>query len=89
MSRVAFGVTKESKSSSDYMASKKKIKCYRSKPVQDIQINTNNLNVNLITKLDLENIEVIDADKKIDPNGSLFGNTPCEKQNYLRYLVAL
>ncbi len=87
MSR-AFGVTKESKSSSDYIASKKKVKCYQSRPVYRTEQNTNNLNVNLITKLDLAYIEVVNESGTIDPNGSLFGEKPCEKQNYLRYLVA-
>jgi hypothetical protein len=87
MSR-AFGVTKESKSSSDYIASKQKVKCYQFKPIYKEESNTNNLNVNLITKLDLEFIQIVNETGTIDPNGSLFGNTPCEKQNYLRYLVA-
>ncbi len=88
MSR-AFGVTKESKSSSDYIAHKTKTKCYQSKPVYRTEQNTNNLSVNLITKLDLSFIEVIDENGNIDPNGTLFGEKPCEKQNYLCYLVAL
>ena len=83
----AFGVTKESKSSSEYLANKKKIKCYQYKPVYKTEQNTNNLGVNLITKLDLEFVQVIDG--TIDPNGTLFGEKPCEKQNYMRYLVAL
>ena len=87
MSR-AFGVTNESKTSSDYIASKKKVKCYQYKPVYKNEQNTNNLNVNLITKLDLAFIEVVNENGLIDPNGTLFGNKPCEKQNYLRYLVA-
>jgi hypothetical protein len=88
MSR-AFGVTKESKSSSDYLANKRKVKCYQSKPVYRTEQNSNNLNVNLITKLDLAFIEVIDDNGNIDPNGTLFGTKPCEKQNYLRFLIAL
>ena len=87
MSR-AFGVTKESKSSSDYIANKKKIQCYQYKPVYRTEQNTNNLNVNLITKLDLAFIDVVDGNGSIDPNGTLFGVKPCEKQNYMRYLVA-
>ncbi len=87
MSR-AFGVAKESKSSSDYIATKTRTKCYQCRPVYRTEQNTNNLNVNLITKLDLSFIEVVDGNGTIDPNGSLFGNTPCEKQNYLRFLVA-
>ncbi len=88
MSR-AFGVTKESKSSSEYLATKQKIKCYQCKPVYRTEQNTNNLSVNLITKLDLEFIEIVNENGNIDPNGTLFGNKPCEKQEYLRYLVAL
>lgn len=88
MSR-AFGVTKESKSSSDYIANKKSRKCYQCRPVYKTEQNTNNLGVNLITKLDLEFIQVIDGNGNIDPNGTLFGEKPCEKQNYMRYLVAL
>ena len=87
MSR-AFGVTKESKSSSDYIATKTRTKCYQCRPVYRTEQNTNNLNVNLITKLDLAYIEVVDENGTIDPNGTLFGNIPCEKQNYLRYLIA-
>lgn len=44
--------------------------------------------MSLITKLDLAFIEVVDENGNIDPNGTLFGDKPCEKQNYLRYLVA-
>ncbi len=87
MSR-AFGVTKESKSSSDYLATKKKTNCYQCRPVYRTEQNTNNLNVNLITKLDLEFIVVVNETGTIDPNGSLFGEIPCGKQKYLRYLVA-
>jgi hypothetical protein len=89
MSRVAFGVTKESKSSSDYLVSKKKVKCYQSKPLHKNEYYTNRLAVNLITKLDLAFIEVVDDNGNIDPNGSMFGNKPCEKHNYLRFLIAL
>ena len=85
----AFGVTKESKTSSDYLAHKKKIKCYQYKPVYRNEQNANNLSVNLITKLDLAFIQVIDENGNIDLNGTLFGNRPCEKQDYLRYLVGL
>jgi len=87
MSRIAFGVRNEPKTASEYIASK--IKCHQSKPYTISHINTNNLNVNLITKLDLANIEVVGSNKlHIDPNGTLFGSRPHEKQNYLRYLVA-
>ena len=84
---TAFGVTKESKSSSEYIASKTKMKCQSCKPVYKNEQNTNNLNVNLITKLDLAFIEVVNGSGKLDPNGSLFGDKPCQTHNYLRYLV--
>lgn len=87
MSR-AFGVTKESKSSSDYIANKKKTKCYQCRPVYRNEQTTNNLAVNLITKLDLAFIQIVNETGTIDPNGSLFGEKPCDKHNYLRYLVA-
>ena len=87
MSR-AFGVTKESKSSSEYIANKTNMKCYQCKPVSSNEQNTNHLNVNLITKLDLAFIEVVNENGKLDPNGSLFGEKPCQTHNYLRYLVA-
>lgn len=81
MSR-AFGVTNESKSSSDYTASKTRMK------LQPVYKNEQNLNVNLITKLDLEFVKVINENGKLDPSESLFGDKPCQTQNYLRYLVA-
>ena len=73
-----------------------------------LPFNKNNLNINLVTKLDLSNVCVIQnthdnscADNGIvycdipnfynkyliDPNGSLFGNTPCGENNFLNYLV--
>jgi hypothetical protein len=88
MSR-AFRVTKESKTASEYLAIKTKTKCHQCKPVYRNEQNANNLSVNLITKLDLAYIEVVNGNGTIDPNGSLFGNRPCETQDYLRYLVAL
>lgn len=61
-----------------------------------------NLNMNLFTKLDLNDVKVIEDSlfphsktitatnfyKRyiIDPNGDLFGNTPCGYNNYLLFL---
>ena len=72
MSR-AFGVFKEPKSCSEHLSN-------RCRPIQPNPIN---LNVNLITKLDLSFIEVVDANGRVDPNGTLFRGC----KNYLRYLV--
>jgi hypothetical protein len=67
--------------------------------------NKANLAINLLTKLDLENICVIQnsitkdcptnidttaipfIDYTVDPNGSLFGNTPCGVLNYTSYMI--
>ena len=60
-------------------------------------VNTSNLNINLITKLNLENVNVLEPVKMnvnsvpylyytSDPLGELFGNTPCGYNNYLNYL---
>jgi hypothetical protein len=75
-------------------------------------INSGNLEYNLITRLDLSGVVVIESNKCpgeyispaiisncecdcivpylnyiIDPNGSLFGNTMCGRNNYREYLV--
>jgi hypothetical protein len=60
-------------------------------------VDPTNLNVNLITKLNLTNINVIQPVDvslnvipflyyDIDPSGQLFGNTTCGINNYLNYL---
>lgn len=60
-------------------------------------VNKTNLNVNLITKLNLENVNVLQPQDMslnaipytyytVDPDGELFGNTPCGYNNYLNYL---
>jgi hypothetical protein len=56
--------------------------------------NKTNLNRNLITKLNLSNVNVIDkiplSDPylayNIDPDGELFGNSVCGLNNYNNYL---
>ena len=59
-------------------------------------LSPNNLNVNLITKLNLNEVNVVQPVNasfnltpylyyNIDPNGKLFGNTPCGRNNYLNY----
>jgi len=60
-------------------------------------VNTANLNINLITKLNLNDVTVItpttmDSTETnpylvytIDPSGSLFGNTICGENNYINY----
>ena len=40
------------------------------------------LNTNLFTKMNLENVTVINAGGVIDPNGVLFGNTECGINNF-------
>lgn len=82
---------------------------YISKTVPNYIFNKTNLNVNLISKLDLKNVEVISNNLtgqnptpiilrpsnnipyynnyKIDPNGILFGNTPCGINNYENFMV--
>jgi len=58
-------------------------------------INTSNLNINLITKLNLTHVNVYKAIDignppyvyyNVDPNGELFGNTTCGINNFLNYL---
>jgi hypothetical protein len=60
-------------------------------------VNTTNLNINLITKLNLTDVNVLQpVDMSlnatpytyytIDPSGELFGNTPCGYNNYLNFL---
>jgi len=59
--------------------------------------NKANLAVDLITKLDIQGIPVITAkypnqcktvlNYTIDPDGLLFGNSPCGLTNYTQYLV--
>jgi len=59
--------------------------------------NKANLNINLLTKLNLENIDVwnqnntnspyIFVNYTIDPSGTLFGNTACGLYNYVSYMV--
>jgi len=65
-------------------------------------INTTNLDVNLITKMDLADVTVCDPSYNstdvsgnndiyynytIDPSGQLFGDTICGVNNYVKYLV--
>jgi hypothetical protein len=58
-------------------------------------INTANLNINLITELNLKDVNVfqtVDMNSQpyfyynIDPSGQLFGNTICGTNNFLNYL---
>ena len=58
-------------------------------------INTANLNINLITELNLKNVNVLQTYDMssnpyfyydIDPSGQLFGNTVCGTNNFLNYL---
>ena len=63
-------------------------------------INKSNLEINLITKLNLTDVSVIanssgnvpttiiagNLNYNIDPNGNLFGNSICGINNYLHYL---
>jgi hypothetical protein len=57
--------------------------------------NKTNLNRNLVTKLNLLNVTVIDTNPSseppylaynIDPSGALFGNSVCGLNNYNNYL---
>ena len=64
-------------------------------------IDTTNLNINLITRLNLSGVSVIKnnittasptpietgSSYTIDPNGDLFGNTLCGLNNYTRFMV--
>jgi hypothetical protein len=57
-------------------------------------IDTTNLNINLITRLDLSGVSVIVTNTRenvssytIDPNGDLFGNTLCGLNNYTRFMT--
>ena len=59
--------------------------------------NKANLNINLITKLNLQDVTVIKEQDNttfynflnyyIDPSGTLFGNNPCRINNYVSYMV--
>ena len=62
--------------------------------------NKANLNINLLTKLDLTNVNVMNIVSNyfsinygqfvrfiIDPSGQLFGNTPCGLNNFTHYMV--
>jgi len=81
---------------------------YIDKSKYRLPFNKNNLNINLVTKLDLSDVCVIQDTVEnscanngivyceipefynkyvIDPNGSLFGNTSCDLNNFSNYLV--
>jgi hypothetical protein len=60
--------------------------------------NKANLNINLLTKLNLQDVTVLNAQDNItgiytflnyyiDPSGTLFGNNPCRINNYVSYMV--
>jgi hypothetical protein len=61
--------------------------------------NKANLNINLLTSLNLEDVDVVEnvvnktpgigpyLNYIIDPIGELFGNTPCGLYNYTKYMV--
>jgi hypothetical protein len=59
--------------------------------------NKANLNINLLTKLDLKNVTVLEQintvpnkpylNYNIDPQGELFGNTPCGASNFVSYML--
>jgi len=63
----------------------------------DNSFNKANLNINLLTKLNLKNVTVLEEinnvpntpylNYNIDPLGQLFGNTPCGANNYVSYMV--
>jgi hypothetical protein len=59
--------------------------------------NKANLNINLLTKMNLKDVEVLQQinnlpgqpylNYNIDPKGELFGNTPCGANNFVSYMV--
>ena len=59
--------------------------------------NKANLNINLLTKLNLKNVDVLNKinnvptqpylNYNIDPKGQLFGETPCGAKNFVSYMV--
>ena len=49
--------------------------------------NNSDLNINLFTKMNLENVTVISSNGVIDPSGVLFGNTECGINNFENFLV--
>jgi hypothetical protein len=86
----SFGSFYKSQTAGDYITNKK-TKLY----VPRITFNESNLNRNLITKLNLLNVTVIDTNPSseppylaynIDPSGALFGNSVCGLNNYNNYL---
>jgi len=70
---------------------------YQAKTACFNSFNKANLAVNLITKLDIPGVPVITAkypnesrtvlNYTIDPDGILFGNSPCGLTNYTQYFV--
>jgi len=49
--------------------------------------NNLDLNINLFTKMNLEDVTVISSTGVIDPSGVLFGNTECGINNFENFLV--
>ena len=88
MSR-SFGTFYKSQTAGDYI-NNKKTKLY----LHHNTFNKTNLNRNLVTKLNLSNVTVIESIPpsepylayNIDPDGELFGNSVCGLNNYVNYL---
>lgn len=74
----------------DYLARKKNH--LLRKPRAPLLFNTTQLYVNLYTGLDLEGVVCVRQQPSttiIDPNGTLFGNTPCGLSNYQEFRVPM
>jgi hypothetical protein len=88
MSR-SFGTFYKSQTAGEYI-NNKKTNLY----LHHNTFNKTNLNRNLVTKLNLLNVTVIDTIPStdpylaynIDPSGALFGNSVCGFNNYVNYL---
>lgn len=85
--KPAFGSNKESMEAGDYILNKKKkiLTCNSAKCIPITNFNNYNLNINLVTKLDLANVSVIeDASGNICPTSIIYSEIP---NFYNRYII--
>ena len=59
----------------------------RKRNICNPNLNNNDLNINLFTKMNLQDVTVINSKGIIDPYGVLFGNTECGMNNFVSFLV--
>ena len=85
--KPAFGSNKESMEAGDYILNKKKkiLTCNSAKCIPITNFNNYNLNINLVTKLDLANVSVIeDASGNICPTSIIYSEIPNFYNFYLK-----